>query len=129
MIRTESSNLLPILNQLHPDTLPDSTIRLLGLHTDFLEHDALRVRGATEGGGFEGRAEETLFVGEIGPAAFATVVAEFAGGVEAAGFAFAHGCGVCAVGGEMIVEVALRGGFCVVVVLSFLNNGCGKITL
>ena len=48
------------------------------------------MRGAAEGGRFVGGAEETLLVVEIGPAAFAAMGAEFAGGVEAAGFSFAH---------------------------------------
>lgn len=65
---------------------------MFGLHTDFLQDYAFGVRGATEGGGFVGGAEETLFVVEIGPAAFATVGAEFAGGVEATGLAFTHDC-------------------------------------
>ncbi len=50
------------------------------------------MRGAAEGGGFVGGAEKALFVVEVGPAAFAAMGAEFAGGVEATGFAFAHGC-------------------------------------
>ena len=95
---TESSNFLPVLDQLHPHAFPDGTVRLLGLDADFLEHDALCVRGAAEGGGLVGGAEEALLVVEVGPAAFAAMGAEFAGRVEAAGFSFAHGC--LAGGGE-----------------------------
>ena len=97
--RTESGNLLPVLDQLHPDALSDGAVRLLGLDADLLEHDALCVRGTAEGGGFVGGAEEALLVVEVGPAAFAAMGAEFTGGVEATGFSFAHGC--C--GGGVIV--------------------------
>lgn len=46
---TEGSHFLPILDQLHPDTLPNGTVRLLGFDPDLLQHDALGVRGASEG--------------------------------------------------------------------------------
>ena len=59
---TESSDLLPVLNQLHPHTLPDSRIRLFRLHADLLQHNPLCVRGATERRGLVGGAEETLLV-------------------------------------------------------------------
>ena len=48
------------------------------------------MRGATEGGRLVGGAEEALLVVEVGPAAFAAMGAEFAGGVEATGLAFTH---------------------------------------
>ena len=89
--RTESGHLLPVLDQLHPDALPDGAVGLLGLDADLFEHDPFGVRGAAEGGGLVGGAEEALLVVEVGPAALAAVGAELAGGVEAAGFAFAHG--------------------------------------
>lgn len=89
---TESRDLLPILNQLHPDAFPDGAVRLLGLDADFLQHDALCVRGAAEGRGFVGRAEEALLVVQVGPAALAAMGAELAGGVETTGFSFTHDC-------------------------------------
>jgi hypothetical protein len=87
VVRTESSNLLPVFNQLHPHTLPDSRIGLFGFNTDFLEHDALCVRGSAEGRGFIGRAEQALFVVQVGPAAVFARLHELTGGVETAGFA------------------------------------------
>ena len=41
--RTESSNLLSILYQLHSDTFSDGTVWLFGFDTDFFQHDALCV--------------------------------------------------------------------------------------
>jgi hypothetical protein len=52
--RTESSNLLSVLDQLDPDALPNGRVGLLGLDTDLLENDALGVGGASEGRGLEG---------------------------------------------------------------------------
>lgn len=80
--RTESSDLLSVLDQLHPDALSDSGVRLLGLDTDLLEDDALGVRGTTEGRRLVCGAEETLLVVEIGPAAVTAVVSQLARGVE-----------------------------------------------
>jgi len=47
--RTESSDLLAVLDQLDSDTLSDSGVRLLGLNTDLLEDDSLGVGRTTEG--------------------------------------------------------------------------------
>lgn len=67
--RTESSNLLAVLDELNTDTLANGRVRLLGLDTDFLEDDSLGVRRATERGGLEGGSEKALLEGLIGPAA------------------------------------------------------------
>ncbi len=48
-LHTESSDLLPILNQLHPHTFPDSRIRLFCLDPHFLQHYALGMGGTAEG--------------------------------------------------------------------------------
>ena len=55
--RTESSDLLAVLDQLNLDTLSDSRVGLLGLNTDLLEDDTLGVGGATEGRGLESGSE------------------------------------------------------------------------
>jgi hypothetical protein len=80
--RTESGDLLSVLDQLNPDTLSNSGVGLLGLNTDLLEDDTLGVGGATEWRGLIGGSEEALLVVEIGPSTLATMVAELAGGVE-----------------------------------------------
>ncbi len=46
--RTESSDLLSVLDQLHPDALSNSRVGLLSLNTDLLKNYALCVRRATE---------------------------------------------------------------------------------
>jgi hypothetical protein len=80
--RTESSDLLSVLDQLHPDALSDSGVGLLGLDTDLLEDDTLGVGRATEGRRLVGGSEETLLVVEIGPFAFTAGVLKLARGIE-----------------------------------------------
>lgn len=82
MYRTESSDLLAVLDQLNTNALSDSGVGLLGLDTDLLEDDALGVGGTTEGGGLESGTEGTLLVSEIGPLLVLTVHAQLARRIE-----------------------------------------------
>lgn len=91
-IRTESSNLLSVLDELDFDALPDSRVGLLGLNTDLFEDDTLGVRGATERRGLEGGSEKTLLVSQIGPFAITAMVAQLAGRVETTRLALSHDC-------------------------------------
>lgn len=85
--RTESSDLLAVLDELDTDTFADGGVGLLGLDTDLFEDDALCVRGAAEGGGLVGGTKEALLVVQVGPAAVLAGLNELAGGVETAGLA------------------------------------------
>ena len=80
--RTESSDLLSVLDELDTDTLANGRVGLLGLDTDLLEDDTLGVRRATKGRGLVGGTEKTLLVVEVRPSSLAAMVAELAGGVE-----------------------------------------------
>jgi hypothetical protein len=93
-IHTESCDLLAVLDQLHPDALPDGRVWLLGFDTNFFEDNALGVRGATEGRRLVCGSEEALLVVEIGPATLPTMVAELTGGVESSRLSFTHVGGV-----------------------------------
>lgn len=96
--RTESSDLLAVLDQLDTDTLSDGGVGLLGLDTDLLEDDALGVRGATEGRGLKGSAQGTLLVGKVGPFLVLSVRSQLSRGVKTTGFASSHFCYVSLVG-------------------------------
>lgn len=90
IIRTESSDLLAVLDQLNTDTLSDSGVGLLGLNTDLLENNSLGVGRTTEGRGLEGSAQGTLLVLQIRPSLLATVVAQLARGVETSRLSLSH---------------------------------------
>lgn len=90
VVRTESSDLLAVLDQLNTDTLSDSGVGLLGLNTDLLENDSLGVGGTTEGRGLEGGTQGTLLVLKIRPSLLATVVAQLARGVESSRLSLSH---------------------------------------
>ena len=91
-LRTESGDLLAVLDKLDTDALPDSGVGLLGLDTDLLEDDALGVGGTTEGRGLEGGTEGALLVGEIRPLLVLPVKAQLTGRVETTGLSFTHDC-------------------------------------
>jgi len=59
VIRDEGSDLLAVFDQLHTDAFPDGRVGLLRLDTNFLNHDALRVRSAGERVGLD--AGERLY--------------------------------------------------------------------
>jgi len=90
--RTESSDLLSVLDELDTNTLSDSGVGLLGLDTDLLKDDALGVGGTTEGRGLESGTESTLLVSKIGPALVLTVKAQLASGVQSSWLALTHDC-------------------------------------
>ena len=84
--------LLSILDELNTDTLSHSRVGLFSLNPNFLQDDALAVRGSLKRGRFPGGAEGAFSVVVVCPSVFATVDAEFACCVETCGFAFTHRC-------------------------------------
>ena len=73
IVRHESGDSLTVLGELDSDTLSDTGVGLLGLNTDLLEHNALGVRGASEGGRLEGSAQKSLLVRSISPSAMVSI--------------------------------------------------------
>ena len=90
MTLTESSDFLPILNELHLDTFPNSRIGLLGFNANLFQHNALGVRGTTERRGLVSRSKQTLLVVQIGPAVFTTVVGQLSSGIQSTRLSFTH---------------------------------------
>lgn len=90
--RTESSNLLAVLDQLNSDTLSDSGVGLLGLNTDLLEDDTLGVGRATERRGLESGTQGTLLVVKVRPLLVLSVETQLSSGVKTAGLASCHFC-------------------------------------
>lgn len=76
IVRHESGDSLTVLGQLDSDTLSDTGVGLLGLNTDLLEHNALGVRGTSEGRGLEGSAQKSLLVRGISPSAMVSMAAK-----------------------------------------------------
>lgn len=79
------SNLLAILDQLHPNRLPDSRVGLLGLNTNPLQNNALGVRGAGKGVGLQGRGGMLPRILLVVPYLLTAVVLELTGGADTRG--------------------------------------------
>lgn len=58
---------LAILDQLHPDSLPDGRVGLLRLDAYFLQHNNLGMGGAPKGVGLEGHDQVRLLVQLVVP--------------------------------------------------------------
>jgi hypothetical protein len=104
--RTESSNLLAVLDQLDTNTLSDGGVGLLGLDTDLLKDDTLGVGGATEGRGLVGSAQSTALPVKISPLLILAVCSQLPRRVETTGFASSHDCFVGLAIGKMMQRLA-----------------------
>ena len=104
IVRTESSNLLAVLDQLNSDTLSDGRVGLLGLDTDLLEDDTLGVGRTTEGRGLESGTQGTLLIGKVGPFLVLSVCSQLSRSVKTTGFASSHFCFVSSVTGRNRIE-------------------------
>ncbi|KAH0508726.1 ribosomal protein S23 like protein [Microtus ochrogaster] len=62
IIGDESCDLLAVLDELHPDTLTDSRIWLLGFNSYFFQHDSLGMRGTSKRIGLQGCAQVGFLV-------------------------------------------------------------------
>ncbi|KAK7813298.1 hypothetical protein U0070_005203 [Myodes glareolus] len=63
IIGHESCDLLAVLYELHPDTLPDSRIWLFGFNSYFFQHDSLGMRGTSKRIGLQGCAQVHIRTG------------------------------------------------------------------
>ena len=74
--------LLAVLNELHPDTLPDGRIWLFGLNPYFFQHNSLCMRGAPKRIGLQGCAQVGFLVLFVMPLLVPSVTAELPGSSE-----------------------------------------------
>ena len=63
--RTESSDLLSVLDELDTDTLSDSGVGLLGLNTNLLEYDTLGLGRTSSRRGLVEVTESSLLEGSV----------------------------------------------------------------
>ena len=82
IIGDESCDLLAVLDELHPDTLPDSRIWLLGFNSYFFQHDSLGMRGTSKRIGLQGCAQVGFLVLFVMPLLVPSVAAELPGTSE-----------------------------------------------
>ena len=74
--------LLAVLNELHPDTLPDGRIWLFGLNPYFFQHNSLCMRGTPKRIGLQGCAQVGFLVLFVMPLLVPSVTAELPGSLE-----------------------------------------------
>merc|ERR1719270_200140 len=67
VVGDEGGDLLAVLDELHPNALPDGRVRLLSLNTDLLENDSLSVRSSSEGIGLPSCSQVSLLVVLVRP--------------------------------------------------------------
>uniref|UniRef100_A0A8C5C895 Uncharacterized protein n=1 Tax=Gadus morhua TaxID=8049 RepID=A0A8C5C895_GADMO len=89
VIRDEGGDLLAVLDELHPHTLPDGRVRLLGLNTTGKRNKTSLVTitmrlPSSEGVGLERSAQVSLFVLLVVPLLLPTVVPQLPGCTQTA---------------------------------------------
>ncbi|NP_001019899.1 ribosomal protein S23, retrogene 1 [Mus musculus] len=82
IIGHERCDLLPVLNELHPDALPDGRIWLFGLNPYFFQHNSLCMRGTPKRIGLQGCAQVGFLVLFVMPLLIPSVTAELPGSSE-----------------------------------------------
>lgn len=78
VIGNESCDLLAVLDELHPDTLADSGVGLLSLHSNLLQNNALGVRGTSERVGLQSSTWVSLLVIFVMPSLISAMGAQLA---------------------------------------------------